>query len=160
VVGTAPLDPAGCCLIGCGDGICSPEIGESCQNCAEDCRAKFDGAKRNRYCCGSDVDCSDSRCSSSNGRWKCGDVGGSICNLDSLLGGQATPSPPSPPACKSKKEPCPNGNDECCSGRCNAKTGTCARARTPTCKTFRQPCTENGECCGGNCRANKGTCGN
>jgi subtilisin family serine protease len=46
----------------CGNGICETANGEDCFSCPDDCRGKTTGNSKNRYCCGSDVDCSDSRC--------------------------------------------------------------------------------------------------
>ena len=48
----------------CGNGICEIGDGENCQNCASDCNGVTGGRPSNRYCCGSDTFCGDSRCSS------------------------------------------------------------------------------------------------
>jgi hypothetical protein len=107
----------------CGDGICSPEIGETCKSCANDCKGKRGGNRRNRYCCGLDVGCSDTRCVSDNDDWKCGEVSGNTCGSESSL----TTQPPF--TCKSHKQACPNGNEDCCSGRCHKKKGICLKEK-------------------------------
>jgi WD40 repeat protein len=53
----------------CGDGICQPGAGENCITCDLDCRGKVDGNPHRRYCCGDDVDCTDSRCDADT--WIC-----------------------------------------------------------------------------------------
>jgi hypothetical protein len=44
------------------DFVCEPAVGEDCNNCPSDCAGQAGGAPENRYCCGDDVDCNDSRC--------------------------------------------------------------------------------------------------
>jgi hypothetical protein len=56
----------------CGDGICQPDAGEDCITCDLDCRGKLDGNPHRRYCCGDDVDCTDSRCNAD--AWICDDT--------------------------------------------------------------------------------------
>ncbi len=54
------------------DFVCEPTLGENCNTCPLDCAGQTSGAPENRYCCGDDVDCNDSRCTN----------GGFICLLD------------------------------------------------------------------------------
>ena len=64
---------AGDCVSGtfggarCGDNVCNADRGEDCSNCPEDCNGITGGKKRNRYCCGDNTPCSDSRCSYGSG---------------------------------------------------------------------------------------------
>ncbi len=46
----------------CGNDICEIGGGEDCQNCSSDCNSVTSGPMENRYCCGDNVDCGDSRC--------------------------------------------------------------------------------------------------
>ncbi len=63
--------PSGCssgsdpdCAAGpvCGNDICEISGGENCTNCPADCNGVTTGRPTNRYCCGTDVNCSDPRC--------------------------------------------------------------------------------------------------
>jgi hypothetical protein len=60
----------------CGNGICEIGNGEDCRSCAADCNGVTNGPKPGRYCCGTDVDCTDSRCS----------AGGLECTVIPALG--------------------------------------------------------------------------
>jgi hypothetical protein len=67
---TCPTDCiSGTGVTSCGDGICQPGAGENCITCELDCRGKVDGNPHRRYCCGDDVDCTDSRCNTDP--WTC-----------------------------------------------------------------------------------------
>jgi hypothetical protein len=44
------------------DLVCEPTLGEDCNTCPSDCAGETTGPLANRYCCGDDVDCNDSRC--------------------------------------------------------------------------------------------------
>jgi hypothetical protein len=46
----------------CGNGICETADGEDCRSCSADCNGLTSGPKPYRFCCGADIDCSDSRC--------------------------------------------------------------------------------------------------
>jgi hypothetical protein len=52
--------------------VCEPALGEDCNSCPSDCAGQTGGTPEDRYCCGDDVACSDSRCTD----------GGFICLLD------------------------------------------------------------------------------
>jgi len=62
--------------VGCGNGVCEPDLGEDCLSCSADCRGKQTGKPSNRYCCGDGdgtgpVTCSYSRCNDDG--WVCTD---------------------------------------------------------------------------------------
>lgn len=46
----------------CGNDICEIGAGENCTNCSADCNGVTNGPPNRRYCCGTDVNCSDPRC--------------------------------------------------------------------------------------------------
>ena len=61
------------CQLPCNDdGVCEPALGENCNTCPLDCAGQTSGNPANQYCCGDDVDCTDSRCT----------TGGFICFTD------------------------------------------------------------------------------
>jgi hypothetical protein len=62
--------PSGAATAVCGNGVCETADGEDCSSCAADCAGQQSGRPANRFCCGADVDCNDSRCSS----------GGNVCS--------------------------------------------------------------------------------
>jgi len=57
---TNVVDPT--CVDPCGDGVCDVSS-EDCTSCPSDCNGITRGRKSDRFCCGSDADCSDPRCS-------------------------------------------------------------------------------------------------
>jgi hypothetical protein len=83
--------PADCISGGgaaCPNGRCEPDAGENCHNCPEDCNGKQTGAPQTRFCCGDDVDCTDSRCTSEG--YDCGPPMAEYCCGDYVCEGAET----------------------------------------------------------------------
>jgi hypothetical protein len=167
----------------CGDGICQPDAGEDCITCDLDCRGKLDGNPHRRYCCGDDVDCTDSRCNAD--AWICDDTPvGPYCCGDGPCNG---PEDPTNCAIDCQVVFCGDGNcdaseDQCdCAYDCGIPPGTesicddgidndCDQntdCEDPDCADDSvcfilcgqrgDPCFDGSDCCSGTCK-NNGTC--
>lgn len=146
--------PADCVLNAptCGNGVCELGSGEDCQNCAADCGGKLSGKPSGRFCCGGDVDCQDSRCTSSGFQCTSGSgTGGTTCCGDGTCQSPETTNIcavdcPVGPVC---------GNGSCESGEscssCASDCGTC-----PACGGNKASCSVNSDCCSNTCK--NGSC--
>jgi hypothetical protein len=181
---TCPTD----CISGtgttsCGDGICQPEAGEDCVSCELDCAGKLDGNPHRRYCCGDDVDCTDSRCSAD--AWICDDTPvGPYCCGDGPCGGPEDATNcaidcqgafcgdgncdagedscgcaydcGAPPDAETV---CDDGVDDDCDQATDCEDADCAAdfACSLFCGQRGDPCFDGTDCCSGACK-NNGTC--
>jgi dipeptidyl aminopeptidase/acylaminoacyl peptidase len=167
----------------CGDGICQPGAGEDCITCEVDCRGKLDGNPHRRYCCGDDVDCTDSRCNAD--AWICDDTPvGPYCCGDGPCSGPEDPTNcaidcqvvfcgdgncdasedqcdcaydcGTPPATESV---CDDGIDNDCDQDTDCEDFDCAAdsACSLLCGQRGDPCFDGNDCCSGTCK-NNGTC--
>ena len=127
----------------CADGICDPDLGEDCHNCPEDCNGKLNGALKNQFCCGDDVDCSDSRCQVEP--YMCGPSPPPYCCGDGVCEGAENVSNCAIDCGCSSPADCDDGEectfDDCVEGACQ---------NTPLADNT--PCTD-GICCDGTCDA-------
>ena len=146
------------------NGICEVNLGENCQSCSSDCNGKQNGNPRNQYCCGGDVDCTDSRCSadgkscSSTSSYCCGDnqcegpEDSANCAVD--CGSPATcgdgicdPSEDSCSCssdCDAVAENCGDGIDNDCDGLTDCDDTDCTD--DPICSAPPTSCNSNGIC--------------
>jgi WD40 repeat protein len=167
----------------CGDGICQPGAGEDCITCELDCRGKLDGNPHRRYCCGDDVDCTDSRCNADP--WICSDTpvgpyccGDGPCNgaedstvcaidcQDAFCGdGNCDAGEDqcgceddcgTPPATESI---CADGIDNDCNQGTDCEDPDCAADSVCflSCGQRGDPCAGGSDCCSGTCKRN-GAC--
>jgi probable HAF family extracellular repeat protein len=142
----------------CGDGICQPGNGEDCLSCAADCCGQQKGNPRNRFCCGADVGCTDTRCNADT--WVCDDTQpASYC-----CGDGACDSGESPCNCPVDCGPqyvftetsCTDGVDNDCDSLVDEDDSDC-------CAQKGDGCYSDGDCCSGNCKKSSkfpylGTC--
>jgi WD40 repeat protein len=167
----------------CGDGICQPSAGEDCITCNLDCRGKLDGNPHRRYCCGDDVDCTDSRCNAD--AWICSDTpvgpyccGDGPCNgaedstvcaidcQDAFCGDgncdagedqcDCEDDCGTPPATESI---CADGIDNDCNQGIDCEDPDCAADSVCflSCGQRGDPCAGGNDCCSGTCKRN-GAC--
>jgi hypothetical protein len=159
----------------CGDGICQPSAGEDCRTCDLDCRGKLNGTPTRQYCCGDDVDCTDSRCNKDP--WVCDDAPADpyCCGDGTCEGAEDNTNCPidcPPPFCGDGT--CNGGEDQCdCPGDCGAPPPTetnCSDGVDNDCDGLtdgadpdcdcglrNDPCNSGADCCSGACKRN-GTC--
>jgi len=72
----------------CGNDVCEIGAGEDCNTCPADCNGVTNGKPSNRYCCGDDVGCGDSRCGAGGNTCDIGGgSGGSYCCGDAVCEG-------------------------------------------------------------------------
>jgi hypothetical protein len=133
----------------CGDGICQPGNGEDCVSCEADCRGKLKGKASRRYCCGADVDCTDSRCNED--AWACDDAppvpfccGDGSCDAEEDRCSCATDCG-DPPLTESD---CSDGVDNDCDGSTDGLDSNCL------CRSKNAPCDSDTQCCSGKCKTN------
>jgi hypothetical protein len=168
----------------CGNGVCEIGDGEDCLSCPSDCNGRTGGKPRNRYCCGLDVDCTDSRCvaggndcATSTPASCCGDgsctgdedglnceidcgppgtCGDGTCNSDENCSNCLIDCPPD----ANEFGKCTDGVDNDCDGVTDCDDGDCPPALEPACACAprNSPCSANVECCSNKCKGN-GTCG-
>jgi hypothetical protein len=167
----------------CGDGICQPGAGEDCITCERDCRGKVDGNPHRRYCCGDDVDCTDSRCNADPwicdgtpaGPYCCGDgpcngpEDSTNCAIDCQVvfcgDGNCDASEDqcdcvndcgTPPDSESI---CGDGIDNDCDLNTDCEDGDCVDDSVCfiLCGQRGDPCIDGIDCCSGACK-NNGTC--
>ena len=167
----------------CGDGVCQPDAGEDCISCDVDCRGQLGGNPRRRYCCGADVDCTDSRCSADAwlcdgtpvGPYCCGDgpctgpedstncaidCQGAFCGDGNCDAGE-TPCDcevdcGTPPAAETV---CDDGIDNDCDLSADCEDPDCDEDSVCVylCGQRGDPCFDGIDCCSGTCKKN-GTC--
>jgi len=158
----------------CGDGICQPSAGEDCRTCDLDCRGKLNGTPSKQYCCGDNVNCTDSRCNTDP--WVCDDMPADpYCCGDGTCEGAEDSS-----NCELDCGPLPFCGDAICNGaedQCSCPGDCCATA-PPTesacgdgcdndcdgltdgndpdcvCRAKGDPCTTGADCCSGSCKGN------
>ncbi len=137
----------------CGNGVCETGDGEDCLSCALDCNGKQNGKPDNRFCCGLDVGCGDTRCTTGGfsctnipvtpGDFCCGDL---VCDSGEGCGNCALD-------CAVGIEVCTGGADEDCDGLTDCNDPECAgdAACQTTCAEVGEPCREDTDCCLGLC---------
>lgn len=167
----------------CGDGICQPGAGEDCISCEVDCRGQLDGNPRRRYCCGADVDCTDSRCNADAwicdgtpvGPYCCGDgpctgpedstncaidCQGAFCGDGNCDAGEdpcnCEVDCGAPPAFETL---CDDGIDNDCDLNADCEDPDCDDDSVCSllCGKRGDPCFDGFDCCSGSCKKN-GTC--
>ena len=167
----------------CGDGICQPDAGEDCTTCDVDCRGQLGGNPRRRYCCGADVECTDSRCNADS--WLCdGTPVGPYCCGDGPCTGAEDPASCAIDCqsafcgdghCDAGEDPCDcevdcgappavetlcdDGRDDDCDLNTDCEDPDCDD--DPVCSLFcgerGDACFDGTDCCSGTCKKN-GTC--
>jgi len=165
---------------GCGNGVCEPGIGEDCRSCPNDCAGRQTGKPSKRFCCGDDVGCEDTRCTS-NG-YACGSAPEPFCCGDGDCEGPEDSynceiDCGSPPFCGNGS--CDAGEDVCsCPDDCGApptsEDGFCSDGMDndcdgaidcddpdcdadPSCDCFERgvTCSEDSKCCSKRCHRGK-----
>jgi hypothetical protein len=147
-------EPAGFC----GNGTCEPSLGEDCFSCAADCRGKQNGKPSNRYCCGADTGCSDSRCSTGTD-WLCSDTpsAGSCCGDGECTGTENSFNCAIDcGTCESSTEICDDGFDNDCDLQVDCDDSSCSL--DPACEVEPPACNGNGICEVGEDCTNCGDC--
>jgi WD40 repeat protein len=162
----------------CGDGICQPGEGEDCRTCNLDCRGKLSGNPHRQYCCGDDVDCTDSRCNAD--AWICDDTSAepyccgdgtcdgaedsTNCTFDCQVGfcgdGNCDAGEDqcncaddcgTPPATETI---CADGIDNDCDQSADCNDSDCTADPACLCGPRGDPCPSGGDCCSGSCKRN------
>lgn len=162
----------------CGNGVCEPDSGEDCRSCPNDCAGKQTGKPSNRFCCGDDVGCEDSRCNKDE--YSCGETPVPYCCGDGTCGGAENSDNcaidcPAPYCGDSNCDPgeecscfddcprlatevdlCNDGIDNDCDGNADCDDSDCSG--DPACDTCLETgarCTSDDECCSNLCRGKK-----
>jgi hypothetical protein len=149
----------------CGNGICEAGDGENCVSCAADCNGVQGGKPNGRYCCGdgggsNPIPCSDSRCST--GGVTCTDTpsipGSFCCGLLGCETGEGCGN--CALDCATGAEVCTDGADNDCDGDIDCADLDCLGdpvCDPGSCGQSGDSCSVNGDCCSGNCKGN-GVC--
>jgi C1A family cysteine protease len=166
---------------GCGNGVCEPAVGEDCRSCPNDCAGRQTGKPSKRFCCGDDVGCVDSRCTSDG--YACGSTPVPFCCGDNVCEGAEDSynceidcgAPPycgdgscdededvcscpgdcgAPPT--NEAGSCSDGIDNDCDGAADCDDGDCETDPACLCSQRGDPCSVNSECCSNRC--NRGKC--
>lgn len=163
----------------CGNGICETADGEDCQSCSADCNGVTSGRPSNRYCCGNDVTCGDSRCTGSGNTCSSSPGVGSCCGDGVCEGSEDTanceidcPDLCGNGTCDAGEDQCncaadcgnpptsegncTDGLDNDCDGATDCSDNDCSNDPACSCGGNKASCSSNSDCCSNNCK--NGSC--
>ena len=163
-----PSDCAGGTTSGavCGNGVCEAGNGEDCVSCGADCNGVQGGKPNGRYCCGdgggsNPLPCSDSKCTASGRVCTNVTVNPSTFCCGNSICENAENCSVCGLDCGSPSESCGNGIDDNCNGLIDCADGACSSLPACQCSGSGLTCSSNSQCCSGSCRTrgkNVGTC--
>ncbi|MBW1742457.1 MAG: hypothetical protein JRJ47_03370 [Deltaproteobacteria bacterium] len=164
----------------CGNGVCEPDAGENCHSCPNDCAGRQTGKPSKRFCCGDDIGCGDSRCTSHG--YACGSTPEPFCCGDGFCEGSedsynCTIDCGPPPSCGdgscdadedvcscpddcgapliSETGSCNDGIDNDCDGVADCDDADCDTDSACLCSERGVSCSEDDECCSKRCHRGK-----